>query len=152
MNPGQGGPRDGKFPTHNTTHKMRCLMRLPRTLADPAVLQVVVKPIHAALSRQRSRVRVSSSPPFFSIGWMEWAPQYFQPHSYPHRLHRCILSPPARQEAPLPSPVFIAKSADEVISDIMRSTTTDGFCNEQSCKTQDREKLRIHFDRLSSRK
>jgi hypothetical protein len=39
--------------------------RLTRLLAVPAVLYVVVKPLTGPLSRQRSRVRVSSSPPFF---------------------------------------------------------------------------------------
>jgi hypothetical protein len=31
-----GGQR--KFPTHDPTHNLSCLMRLPRTLAVPAVL------------------------------------------------------------------------------------------------------------------
>src|SRR5579864_2817232 len=52
-------------PTHNPTHGSRCLVRLTRTLAVPAYLYVVVKPNRVTLSRQRSRVRVSSSPPAF---------------------------------------------------------------------------------------
>src|SRR5207302_2499850 len=47
-----------------TTHNSCSLVRLTGSLAVPALLYVVVKPIHAALSRQRSRVRVSSSPPY----------------------------------------------------------------------------------------
>jgi hypothetical protein len=45
--------RAHRFPTHNPTHNMRCLVRLPRTLAVPAVLQVVVRPNHAPLSQQQ---------------------------------------------------------------------------------------------------
>jgi hypothetical protein len=39
----------GLFPTHNPTHNIRCLVRLPRILAVPTALKVVVKPDHAAL-------------------------------------------------------------------------------------------------------
>jgi hypothetical protein len=49
------------FPTHNPTHRMRCLVRLTRCLAVPAVLYVVVKPNHATLIRARSVC--GSSPP-----------------------------------------------------------------------------------------
>ncbi len=31
------------FPTHNPTHRLGCLRRLPRILAVPAVLYVTVK-------------------------------------------------------------------------------------------------------------
>ena len=44
----------GEFPTHNLCG----LVRLTGILAVPALLYVVVKPIPATLSRQRSRVRV----------------------------------------------------------------------------------------------
>src|SRR5437016_8993438 len=39
------------FPTHNPTHNSCSLVRLTGSLAVPALLYVVVKPIHAALSR-----------------------------------------------------------------------------------------------------
>ena len=54
------------FPTHNPTHRMRCLVRLTRCLAVPAVLYVVVKPNHAPLIRARSVVQVHPGPPFKS--------------------------------------------------------------------------------------
>jgi hypothetical protein len=38
-----------RFPTHNPTHRMRCLVRLTRCLAVPAVLYVVVKPNRVTL-------------------------------------------------------------------------------------------------------
>jgi hypothetical protein len=40
-----------RFSTHNPTHKMRCLIRLPRTSAVPAVCQVVEKLGRARLTR-----------------------------------------------------------------------------------------------------
>jgi hypothetical protein len=52
------------FPTHNQpqpTHNKRCLIRLPRSLAVPTVLQVV-KPNHATLSRQRPKRPCESIP------------------------------------------------------------------------------------------
>jgi hypothetical protein len=39
------------FPTHNPTHKKYVLYELPRTLAVPAVLYVVVKPMSDTLTR-----------------------------------------------------------------------------------------------------
>jgi hypothetical protein len=39
------------FPTHNPTHKKYVLYELPRTLAVPAVLYVVVKPMSGTLTR-----------------------------------------------------------------------------------------------------
>jgi hypothetical protein len=51
------------FPTHNPTHRMRCLVRLTRCLAVPAVLDVVVKPNHATLIRARSVAQVHPGPP-----------------------------------------------------------------------------------------
>ena len=71
------------FPTHNPTHNSCSLVRLTGSLAVPALLYVVVKPIHAALSRQRSRVRVSSSPPFLLKSWagiIEIIGEYAAPH------------------------------------------------------------------------
>src|SRR5436309_4059930 len=59
-----GGPEASDTIFQPTTHNSCSLVRLTGSLAVPALLYVVVKPIHAALSRQRSRVRVSSSPPF----------------------------------------------------------------------------------------
>jgi hypothetical protein len=53
-------------PTHNPTHRVRCLVRLTRTLAVPAVLYVVVRPNHATLIRARSVVQVHPGPPFVS--------------------------------------------------------------------------------------
>jgi hypothetical protein len=41
----------GYFPTHNPTHKKYVLHELPRTLAVPAVLLVVVKPMNDRLTR-----------------------------------------------------------------------------------------------------
>jgi len=54
------------FPTHNPTHRMRCLVRLTRCMAVPAVLYVIVKPNHATLIRARSVVQVHPGPPFKS--------------------------------------------------------------------------------------
>jgi len=50
------------FPTPNPTHRMRCLVRLTRCLAVPAVLYVVVKPNHATLIRARLVVQVHHRP------------------------------------------------------------------------------------------
>ncbi len=52
------------FSTHNPAHNMRCLVRLPRSLALPAALYVVVKHNHATLIRARSVVQVHPGPPF----------------------------------------------------------------------------------------
>jgi hypothetical protein len=52
------------FSTHNPTHRERCLVRLTRCLAVPAVLYVVVKPNHATSIRARSVVQVHQGPPF----------------------------------------------------------------------------------------
>ena len=52
----------GSFPTHNPTHSTPCLARFSTpyaTLGSPRSFVSCCK-----LSRQRSRVRVSSSPPF----------------------------------------------------------------------------------------
>jgi hypothetical protein len=45
------------FPTHNPTHKMRCLVRLTRCLAVPSLLS-------RSVTAEAARVRVPSSPPF----------------------------------------------------------------------------------------
>ncbi len=55
---------ENRFPTHNPTHRMHCLVRLPGSLAVPAVLEVVVKPNRARLIKARSVVQVQLDPPF----------------------------------------------------------------------------------------
>src|SRR6266568_1156468 len=76
MKTARGGQRGNKFSTHNPTHKLRCLVRLTGILAVPALL-----------SRQRSRVRVSSSPPFF-LKHLRW---FSRNHRGPKRARFSVL-------------------------------------------------------------
>ena len=50
------------FPTHNAAHRKLRLIRLPSSLAVPAVWHVVVKPNRATLIRARSVVQVPGPP------------------------------------------------------------------------------------------
>jgi len=65
-------------PTHNPTHGMRCLVRLTRCLAVPAVMYVIVKPNRVTLIRARSVVQVHPGPPFKSpVNTRRFSPFHF---------------------------------------------------------------------------
>src|SRR5205085_12568050 len=75
---------------------LRDFYQLRRPLAVPAVLYVVVKPFRGPLSRRRSRVRVSSSPPFIpmqlgAIGCLSSNPQLLHCCRHPQRAKKFAL-------------------------------------------------------------
>jgi hypothetical protein len=47
------------FPTHNPTHRLTCLVRLPRTLVVPVVLQVVAPRMNDREAAGAARLRVT---------------------------------------------------------------------------------------------